>query len=602
MTAPTPSMTPATRWWQRVLLIAAAILLVWLPVSPANAAPGGLCYIASGKPVVPLNTGGGAGSGPLDTVTEPTAACDQLSAYTKPGTFFTGSDSPIIDREGNELDAYYFDSGYRGVIDSATHADIKLATVLADMIFSFTRMLVWTACWLLGVAVNFGVAHALIGPVAQATQAYQNQVVDRFGLPTLALMLCVFWFGLAALRGRVGKGAGEILISFCLAAISGVVLAAPADTILGDNGLLGTTREFGITFAALPLDDAKPGTDTTVLTPKNIIVPFQSAIIDTFVRQPHEQLAYGVIFDAANGGKAHPCLDTYNKILKAGPPVDSSPMYDEMKKCDPRLAEHLRQDSGTRIVGALLVAVSALVMLCFVVIGVVIPLLGGQIALAVLAVLLVIALPVSLLGGPGRRALWLWVGSTTSVLAMMVVGFALLSAFLVGAGALTKVEGTGFLLRLLLVVIAAVILLACHNRIRHSTRSYLRIAARRLDRAKIGGSGMGGMGMGGRSWSVRGVWRDVDIKGGRVLQQGGNGIQHVRTAGDMWRRGFNAGAGRDDEQNGHQRDPFPISRSTATSGECPQCHGNGTVSVYLESEQDFDDRECPTCGGTGNAP
>lgn len=589
--------TQHRRWWQRLLVMAAVVLTVWLPTSPAAAAPGDLCYVGSGKPVPPPVGPGGPGSGIELPPTEPTAPCDQLTAYTRPSTFFAGSGSAIIDSQGNLLDAYYFDSGYRGVMDSASHADVKLATMVADWIFSGVKMIVWLACWLLGIAINFGVADALLGPAAQAAQGYQTQVVDRFGLPNLALMLCVFWFGLAALRGRVGKGWGEILISFCLAALSGVVLAAPASTVLGDNGLLGNTRDFGVTLAALPLDDAdKPAGNTGRLTPDNIITPFQTSIIDTFVRQPHQQLAYGVIFDDTGDGKPHPCLDTYNKILKTELADDDAPMYDLMDKCDPRLAEHLRQDSGSRIVGSFLVLISALVMLCFILVGVVIPLVGGQVGLAGLTVLLVIALPVSLLGGPGRRALWLWVSSTCSVLAVMLVGFVLMSAFLVGAKALTAIEGTGFLLRLLLVVIAAVVLLACHRRIRHSATSHVRFAVRRLDRAKIGGSGMGGMGMGGRGWSVRGVWRDVSGLGASV--QGA--ARDFRRGFDQGRGAGGRGDGGGGGGGGYQRGSSSSRGGSSTASVCSHCGGNGTVSVYLQSTDEWEDRDCPSCSGTGN--
>lgn len=592
-TATAAAVVSRLRWLHRAVVIVAAVLAAGLPTTPAVAAPGeAMCYIASGRPYLPPNPQNGAGPSIPDA---PIAPCDELTAYTRPGTFFGGADSTVIDRHGNTLDAYYFDSGYSGMTDSISHGDVKLATMVADWIFSLNRMIVWVACWLLGVSINFGVADALLGPVAQVAQGYQNNVVDRFGFVTIALMLCVFWFGLSALRGRVGKGAGEILLSFVLAAISGVVLAAPADTVLGDDGLLGTTRDVGIAFAAMPIapQTGSPTNDGR-LTPSNVITPFQHSIIDTFVRQPHQQLAYGVVFDAADGANAHPCGATYNTILKTRPD-DDSPMYDLMHDCDPRLAEHLRQDTGTRIGGTILVTLGAILMLCYVIVGIVIPLLGGQLALAALAVLLVIALPVSLLGGPGRRALWLWVGATTSVLAAMVIGFASLSFFLVAVGALTQVEGTGFLLRLLLVDIVAVVLLACHRRIGHSARAQVRHATRRLDRAKIGGSGMGGMGMGGRSWSVRGVWRDVrhvDAQAGRAFQRGQAIARDVR-------RGFNGEAADDD--GGYQRgDPFPISRQAAPLSTCSGCQGSGTQSVYLESEDDWDDRECPACGGSGN--
>ncbi|WP_430787129.1 hypothetical protein [Actinoplanes sp. G11-F43] len=552
----TPRPRQHRRTGARLLVLLAVALIAWLPTVPAAADPGDKCYVGSGKPYDP----------PLIDILPPDSPvmdCEKLNAYTQPSTLFGDANNIVQDREGNLLDAYYFDAAY-GTVDGLTNSDVRLGTMIADWVLSLDKMIVRAACWLLNASITFGVADALLGPAAHVADEYQTQVVDRFGIVHMALMICVFWFGFAALRGRVGKGAGEILISFALAGISGVVLAAPADTVLGDEGLLGTTRDIGITLAALPLDDTDPATNTGRLTPNNVIDPFEEAIVDVFVRQPHQQLAYGVVFDDTGDG-AHPCLDTYNKILKTG--REESPMYLPMKDCDPRLAEHLRQDTGSRIIGTLLVTIGALILLIYVVVGVVIPVLGGQVALAFLAALLVIALPVSLTGGPGRRALWVWVGATTTVVAVIIVGFGSLSFFLVTTGAMIKVEGGGFLLRLLMVDVIALILLAVHRRISHNARTHVRHTTRRLDRARIGGSGMGGVG--GQAWSMRAVWHDVQAT-----------VRHPITAGRTFAQGVRQGAGR---------------------GGCPSCTGTGTLQVYVDAIGDFQDIECPTCGGTGMA-
>lgn len=575
---------------RRLAVLAVVLVATWAPITPASATVRGgeKCYISSGKPVPPQS---GPISPAIPSPGEPIADCDQLHKYTKPSTLLGGDATSVHDARGLTLDAYYFDAtpGY-GTVDRVTHADVVFTTLAADWLFSLNKLLIWVACWLLGVAVKFGVADALTGPVAQAAQAYQDQVVDRFGLVNLCLVLCVFWFGLSALRGRVGKGAGEILLSFCLAALAGLVLAAPADTLLGEHGLLGGARDVGVSLAALPLDDPDAA-GTGQLNPDTVIAPFQHAIIDTFVRQPHQQLAYGVVFDDAGAG-AHPCLDTYDTILKT-PEGDESPMYDLMAKCDPRLAENLRANVGTRLVGTLLVTIGSAIILAYVLIGVVLPLIGGQLALAALAVLAVLALPVSLLGGPGRRPLWLWVGSTVSVLATIVIAFGSLSFFLIAARALTVIQGSGFLMRLLLVDLAAVILLACHRRIGQSGQAHLRFAVRRLDRAKVGGSGLGGMGMGGRGWSLRGVWRDVR----QLDAQAGHVYQRAQVYTSAFGRGFRRGLGHEDPA-GDRSDPGPA--APAAPAVCRRCAGDGTISIYIESLDDVEERECPSCHGTGN--
>jgi hypothetical protein len=587
--------SPATssRRTRIVAVLAAAVMVfVTLPAAPAHAA-GGLCYVATGKPYVPPSGGGGL-TGPGMSPQGPVVACDQLTAYTDPGTLFGGAGDKVTDRYGNSVDDYYFDDGYRDLTDVIKHPTVKLSTWVANIAFSLDQLFVWVSCWLVNVSLNFGVSDALLGPVAQVANGYQTHVVDRFGLVNLALMICVFCFGLSALRGRVGKGAGEILLSFCIAAVGGIILAAPADTVLGEHGLLGQTRDFGVGIAALPLSDpdgtvCPPGSNIFCApgdnpTPADVAKPFQYAMIDTFIRKPHEQMAYGVIFD--NPGAEHPCLATYNKIIATDrDSTDDSVMYEEMAKCDPRLAKQLRQDTGTRIVTSILVALGALVMLAYILVGVVLPILGGQIALAALAILVVLAIPVSLTGGPGRRALWLWVGATASVLAAMVTSFASLAFFLVAVNALVSVGGNGFLLRMLLVDIAAIVLLSVHRRLLHSTRYQVRHAARRLDRAKIGGSGMRGMGMGGRAWSVRGVWRDVQATNAEA------GRLYERVA-SVFRRGDDEA---DEGDGAHRRDERP-----APPAVCPNCHGDGTVPVWSDALDDWDDQTCPRCGGSGN--
>jgi hypothetical protein len=538
---------------RRTVVAAAVLALVAGPVTPAAAAPAdptapGQCYVATGKPYVPTYgpTRAPAPTNPGEKPNPPTGAlapCDQLTSYTQPEAFFAGGTSTIADVNGTSVWQYFFDSGHRGGIDSIDNIDIKFATALANLMFGLVILFVWVACWLLQVALNFTIADTLLGPVAHIADSYHTNIVGRFGIVNLALMICVFWFGLAALRGRVGKGLGEIALSFSLAAIAGIVLAAPADTVLGDDGLLGRSRDFGISIAALPLTD-RPVEDCNggssvcdnpnrpprpdAPTADDVIAPFRTTMIDTFVRKPHQMLSYGVIFDSVDGHPAHPCLDTYNRII-AHDDTDDDTSYanDEMAKCDDRLAKHMRsRGTGyTRILGAVLVAFAALVAVTYVIGGVVLPVIGGQVALAALAVLLVLALPVSLTGGYGRRPLWLWCGSVLSVLTVMITAFGSLAFFLLTTAALMQVSGDGFLLRLLILDIVAVVLLTAHRRFLTSAQGYTRYVIRRGDRGKIGGSGFRGMSLRAGGWSVRGVARDLahlDAQTGYRIGQGVN--------------------------------------------------------------------------------
>jgi len=197
-----------------------------------------------------------------------------------------------------------------------------------------------------------------------------------------------------------------------------------------------------------------------------------------------------------------------------------------------------------------------------------------------------VAIPASLTGGPGRRLLWLWAGATTAVLAVMVAAFWSMSFFLLAVNALAAVGGDGFLLRMLLIDAAAIILLSVHRRVLFSTRHQVRHTMRKFDRAKIGGSGMGGMGM-ARSWSVRGVWRDVE----RTNEQAGRIYQRVR--------GFLPGGDDEDGDDAHRRQPVAGGPDPLAPADCGNCGGDGVISYYVESIDDWDEQTCPRCGGTG---
>jgi hypothetical protein len=260
----------------------------------------------------------------------------------------------VTDRYGIPLRNYRIDGlRPRGLDIGQVFTKVPIAVTNFMYIFVKlgTEIIVKTLRW----ALDFRIAEWLLGPVAGLIEVYQGFVGD-LGLVPLALMICVFWFGLAALRGQVGRGVGEITLSFVLVVTLGAVLAAPGTTLLGDGGILGRAKDLGATIAVLAVED--PGTavapscrkvgiaDTSQVDgclPEDLgqqaPAPedsrllqwiLQTWIVDTYVRQPHQHLVYGQRLDCpisvnVRAGfdptgdepcRPHPCLDRYNRILR----------------------------------------------------------------------------------------------------------------------------------------------------------------------------------------------------------------------------------------------------------------------------------------------
>src|SRR5690606_27217250 len=233
----------------------------------------------------------------------------------------------VVDRYGISVHDYSIEGRQGGGVDGTFK---RLGIWLADVLFSTSRAIVVALIWLLNFALEFGVAELMLTPVEQLIEVYEANFIGNisgggWGLVPLALMICVFWFGLAALRGQVGKGFGEITDSFVLAVVLGAVLANPGGFLLSDEGLVGRARDIGADVAVTavrPAGSAGPapcvqqppgggqdlvdgcfqditgdGTPPTRNDPQYLRWIMQMWLVDMYVRRPHQQMAYGQRLD-----------------------------------------------------------------------------------------------------------------------------------------------------------------------------------------------------------------------------------------------------------------------------------------------------------------
>ncbi|MEV6699229.1 hypothetical protein AB0M68_18920 [Streptomyces sp. NPDC051453] len=152
--------------------------------------------------------------------------------------------------EGVPVNRYELTSGGDGPIDSA------LQFCLSG-IFTLARTVTGFACWLIDWAYRFPILDKLAGPAQTISDAYQDNIVGPLGLAGIFLAWA-FVFGLVlVMRGRVARGAGEILLTLLIAALAATTLVRPA-MLLGYDGPIQQTQRAALEAASITANGGTP--------------------------------------------------------------------------------------------------------------------------------------------------------------------------------------------------------------------------------------------------------------------------------------------------------------------------------------------------------
>ncbi|MFC7308982.1 hypothetical protein ACFQVC_32845 [Streptomyces monticola] len=114
------------------------------------------------------------------------------------------------------------------------------AMALAGL-FTLVQVLVGLACWALEFAFRFPLLKLLADPAQEASDAYENAIVDTLGVKGL-MLTWAFVFGLILfVRGKPGKGLGEIALTLLIAAFAASAFVRP-DYLLSTDGPLAKSQ------------------------------------------------------------------------------------------------------------------------------------------------------------------------------------------------------------------------------------------------------------------------------------------------------------------------------------------------------------------------
>ncbi|WAU82487.1 hypothetical protein O1Q96_23725 [Streptomyces sp. Qhu-G9] len=225
----------------------------------------------------------------------------------------------ITSSEGVAINGYELNAEGGSIVSFKTQS---LAFALSGL-FTLIRLLVGLAGWAIEVAFRFPLLKILTDPAQRVADAYNNVVVDTLGLKGLLLAWSFVFTGFIMVRGRVGRGLGEIFLTLLIAAFAASAFVRP-DYLLTENGPLGQTQQVAAEVAQESVNSYDWGGKLAGLSPcagmagmqeikceeleaakpvsaKDVARPLQDAVTNAMIVKPYMLLQYGRILDPAKG-------------------------------------------------------------------------------------------------------------------------------------------------------------------------------------------------------------------------------------------------------------------------------------------------------------
>ncbi|MFD6549694.1 hypothetical protein [Streptomyces sp. NPDC058398] len=223
----------------------------------------------------------------------------------------------IASSEGVPISGYELNASGGSIVAFKTQA---LAFALSGL-FTLIRLLVGLAGWAVELAFRFPLLKILASPAQKAADTYTSVVVETLGLKGLLLAWAFVFAGFMIVRGRVGRGLGEIFLTLLIGALASSTLIRP-DTLLGTNGPLGQSQQVAAEVARQsvasydwggklastdPCDGLAGGAEIKCLqregegpvSAAEVARPLQDSITNALIVKPYMLLQYGRILDPA---------------------------------------------------------------------------------------------------------------------------------------------------------------------------------------------------------------------------------------------------------------------------------------------------------------
>ncbi|MGK5695073.1 hypothetical protein ACSNOJ_19555 [Streptomyces sp. URMC 128] len=223
----------------------------------------------------------------------------------------------ITSSEGVPIDGYELNAEGGSIVSFKTQS---LAFALSGL-FTLIRLLVGLAGWAIEVAFRFPLLQILTRPAQKVADTYDIVVVDALGLKGLLLAWAFVFAGFMIVRGRLGRGLGEIFLTLLIGAIAASALIRP-DTLLAQDGPLGQSQQVAAAVAQQsvnsydwggklaskgPCDGMAGNAEIKCLeheegapvSAEDVARPLQDSVTNALIVKPFMLLEYGRILDPA---------------------------------------------------------------------------------------------------------------------------------------------------------------------------------------------------------------------------------------------------------------------------------------------------------------
>ncbi|MFE4423314.1 hypothetical protein [Streptomyces sp. NPDC056817] len=223
----------------------------------------------------------------------------------------------ITSSEGVPINGYELNASGGSIFAFKTQT---LAIALSGL-FTLIRLLVGLAGWAIELAFRFPLLKILTRPAQKVADAYNNVVVDTLGLKGLLLAWAFVFAGFMIVRGRLGRGLGEIFLTLLLGALAASAFVRP-DYLLAQHGPLGQGQQVAAEVAQKsvnsydwggklaskgPCDGMAGNAEIKCLAQEGegpvsaaaLARPIQDSITNALIVKPYMLLQYGRILDPA---------------------------------------------------------------------------------------------------------------------------------------------------------------------------------------------------------------------------------------------------------------------------------------------------------------
>ncbi len=223
----------------------------------------------------------------------------------------------ITSSEGVPINGYELNASGGSIVAFKSQA---LAFALSGL-FTLIRLLVGLAGWAIELAFRFPLLKILTRPAQRVADTYNGVVVDTLGLKGLVLAWAFVFAAFMIVRGRVGRGLGEIFLTLLIAALAASTFVRP-DYLLAEDGPLGQGQQVAAEVAQRsvnaydwggklasrgPCDDLAGNAELACLeregegpvSAAEVARPIQDSVTNALIVKPYMLLQYGRILDPA---------------------------------------------------------------------------------------------------------------------------------------------------------------------------------------------------------------------------------------------------------------------------------------------------------------